>query len=529
MMNLMIVDDENIIVEDIKSGVDWKKLGITNVYTASNIYVAKEIFNTQDISLLLCDIEMPQGNGLELLSWVRDHYTETETIFLTCHADFDYAVEAIRKGSFDFLLKPITYEDLEIVLIKAIKKLNTNMVTAEFGKIGRYWSKFQPILVERFWVDILNRNIASTSEAIKEAARERSIPYAEQMIFIPIYIKIRRYRNDIDPREEKHVEFVLKSKIDEIIVKTVENGLIIPNSKGSFFAILSMNSPSDCNEEALKKDCENFIEFCSQNLGCDLNCCIGKVKFAHDLPDQADKLIQLEKNNIAFENCVLYLGKYSCSAVEYLTPDFVMWTAMLAKGEVENAYLSICRYIDQTIRTTGYDFDAIKKFQLDFSQMIFSTLKQKNMQAHKILSDVKSEDLYSCATRSIIDLKAWIKHVTDKFNSCACMPNLSESMIDKAKKYIKQNIDQDLCRTDIAAYLHINPDYFTRIFNKEVGLSIPEFIMQERLKIAKEMILQTDMSISEIAVSVGYTNFSYFSKLFKEMFGLNPTALKLRK
>ena len=123
MINLMIVDDENIIVEDLKSGVDWEKLNITNVYTASNINAAKEIFNTQNISILLCDIEMPHGNGLELLSWVREHFSETETIFLTCHADFNYAIEAIRKGSFDYLLKPITYEDLEIVLCKAIRMI----------------------------------------------------------------------------------------------------------------------------------------------------------------------------------------------------------------------------------------------------------------------------------------------------------------------------------------------------------------------------------------------------------------------
>lgn len=529
MINLMIVDDENIIVEDLKSGVDWEKLNITNVYTASNINAAKEIFNTQNISILLCDIEMPHGNGLELLSWVREHFSETETIFLTCHADFNYAIEAIRKGSFDYLLKPITYEDLEIVLCKAIKKLNNNMVMAEFSRIGRYWSKFQPILVERFWVDILNRNIASTPEAIKEAAKERSIAYAEKMTFLPIYIKIRRYRKDIDLREEKHLEFVLKGKIDELIVKMGENGLIIPNGKGSFFVILSINSPVDCDEEELKKGCENFIEYCTKNLDCDLNCCIGEVKFVHHMPEQADKLIQLEKNNIAFENCVFNVGKHSGCAAEYLTPDFVMWTAMLAKGEAENAYLSICRHIDKTIRSTGLDANVIKKFRIDLSQMILSTLKQKNIQAHKILSDERSEVLYSSATRSIVDLKAWIKHVTDKFSSCACMPGLSESMIDKAKKYIKQNIDQDLCRTDIAAYLHINPDYFTRIFNKEVGLSIPEFIMQERLRIAKEMILQTDMSISEIAASVGYTNFSYFSKLFKEMFGVNPGAFKCRK
>lgn len=529
MLNLMIVDDENIIVEDIKSGINWGSLGIANVYTAANVSFAKEIFKLQRISIMLCDIEMPQGSGLELLSWVREHYPETETVFLTCHADFNYAIEAIRKGSFDYLLKPVAYDDLEKVLLKAIKKIDNDLLINEHSRIGRYWSKYQPILVERFWLDILNRSILSAPEAILEAANERNIPFAELMEFLPVFVKIRRYHKELELRDEKQMEFSIKNIIEKELLKSGENGLIAQNGRGSFFVILSVNSLYELEMESLKTDCMNFIEVCRMNMDCDINCYIGEAKFAHYMSDQADKLIRFDKENIAFENSAFCIDKYTCSPKEYLTPDFLIWTTMLAKGEVENAYASICRHIDETMPSTGFGAEALKKFQIDFSQIIYSVLKQKNVQAHSILSDEKSTELYSSAVRSIKDLKTWVKHTTNKYHLCACTPDSSESIAERAKKYIKQNINQDLNRTDIATYLHINPDYFTRIFGKEVGLSIPEFIMQERLNSAKEMIMQTEMSISEIASSVGYTNFSYFSKLFKEMFGLSPTSLKTFK
>ena len=529
MLNLMIVDDENIIVDDLKSGFDWGRLGIAKVYTAANITSAKEIFKSQNIPLLLCDIEMPQGSGLELLSWVREHYPGTETIFLTCHAEFNYAVEAIRKGSFDYLLKPVAYEDLEKVLLKAIKKIDNDLIINEHSRIGRYWSKYQPILVESFWLDIINRSILSTPEAIMEAANERNIPFVESMEFLLVFIKVRRYHRALDLREEKHMEFILNRIVKAEILKSGENGLIVKNGRGSFFLILSANAFYKLDMEALKRDCDNLIEALKMDADCDINCYIGKAQLAHCTPDQAEKLIQYDKDNIAFENSTIYVSKTACLPKEYSTPDFMIWTTMLAKGESDSAYVSICRHIDETMRMIGFDAEALKKFQIDFSQIIYSVLKQKNIQAHRILSDDKSSELYSSAASSIKDLKAWVLHMTDKFRSCLCMPDVSDSIVERAKKYIKQNIHQDLSRTDIAAHLHINPDYFTRLFGKEVGLSIPEFIMQERLKAAKEMIIQTDMSISEIASSVGYTNFSYFSKLFKMMFGMSPSALKICK
>ena len=101
MYSLLIVDDEKIAVDGLKTIIDWDRAGISSIYTAFSRDQAEEIFEAHDIDILISDIEMPQGSGLELLEWVKNNYPETEAFFLTCHADFIYAKQAIQLGSID--------------------------------------------------------------------------------------------------------------------------------------------------------------------------------------------------------------------------------------------------------------------------------------------------------------------------------------------------------------------------------------------------------------------------------------------
>ncbi len=80
-MNILIVDDELPALLAIKYMVDWPRLEVENVYTAADVPGAKRVFERQPIDFLLCDIEMPQENGLELLSWVRENHPDTIRLF----------------------------------------------------------------------------------------------------------------------------------------------------------------------------------------------------------------------------------------------------------------------------------------------------------------------------------------------------------------------------------------------------------------------------------------------------------------
>lgn len=122
-MNVILVDDEEVAVNALKRRVDWKKYGIDEVYIAYSMKQAQELFREKVIDVMLSDIEMPQGNGLDLYEWVKAYYPTVECIYVTCHPEFDYMRKALQLGSADYILKPIDYEELDEILLQLVERL----------------------------------------------------------------------------------------------------------------------------------------------------------------------------------------------------------------------------------------------------------------------------------------------------------------------------------------------------------------------------------------------------------------------
>ena len=101
-MNVLIVDDQPEVVESMAAGVNWTRLGAENVFTAYSVKEAQGVFERDRIDILLCDIEMPPTNGFALLRWVQERFSGVVCIFLTAHAEFEYAQEAVKLGRFDY-------------------------------------------------------------------------------------------------------------------------------------------------------------------------------------------------------------------------------------------------------------------------------------------------------------------------------------------------------------------------------------------------------------------------------------------
>ena len=107
-MNVLIVDDLYEVVQGVVDGVNWKMMGIEKIHSAYSVDEAKDVFRNHQIGLLLCDIEMPPYSGFDLLQWMRANGYDAECIFLTSHAEFEYARRAVKLGSFDYILQPAT-------------------------------------------------------------------------------------------------------------------------------------------------------------------------------------------------------------------------------------------------------------------------------------------------------------------------------------------------------------------------------------------------------------------------------------
>ena len=105
-------------------------------------------------------------------------------------------------------------------------------------------------------------------------------------------------------------------------------------------------------------------------------------------------------------------------------------------------------------------------------------------------------------------------------------PKLRE-LINIAVNYIHNNFERDLSLGDISKYVFLSPSYFTRAFKEETGMSPINYLLKVRIDRAKEMLADTSMKISDIALSVGFSNQQRFNEMFKKY--TRQTPLQYRK
>ncbi len=107
-------------------------------------------------------------------------------------------------------------------------------------------------------------------------------------------------------------------------------------------------------------------------------------------------------------------------------------------------------------------------------------------------------------------------------------PNKSDSilLVENIKNYIIDNFEYDIKISLIADIFHYNKLYLGRIFKKETGKSITEFINSQRLKYAAQMLKDTEHNIITIASRMGFNNVTYFNRLFKKMYGMSPKSFR---
>lgn len=97
-----------------------------------------------------------------------------------------------------------------------------------------------------------------------------------------------------------------------------------------------------------------------------------------------------------------------------------------------------------------------------------------------------------------------------------------ERQIHSLEKYLKENLSRNISRTEASKMLHLNEDYFSRLFKKYTGTTYKDYIMELRIGQAKHLLAKSCLSVSIIAGKVGYDNFSYFSTIFRKMTGMSP-------
>ncbi len=130
MTKVIIVDDEMMARNGVVSAIEWKKLGMEVVGTASNGKEGLILAERVNPDVIITDVRMPVMDGLEMVKALREKgLGEHHVIFMSGYSDFNYAKKAISLGADEYILKPVNVGELTSVLSKIAEKINVGYIS----------------------------------------------------------------------------------------------------------------------------------------------------------------------------------------------------------------------------------------------------------------------------------------------------------------------------------------------------------------------------------------------------------------
>jgi AraC family transcriptional regulator len=105
---------------------------------------------------------------------------------------------------------------------------------------------------------------------------------------------------------------------------------------------------------------------------------------------------------------------------------------------------------------------------------------------------------------------------------------LSSRQLRQVIDYINGHLDRDLGLAELAAVVQMSPHYFTRLFKQSTGLTPHQYVIRRRVERAKELLFKGELSIAEVAYSVGFANQSHLNRHLKRLLGVTPRYIRQR-
>jgi two-component system, response regulator YesN len=524
-LNILIVDDEVSAIEAVQKGIDWDKLGITTIYTAMSMKEAIEQLNKHSIGIMLCDIEMPMGTGLELLRWVKENKSKVEFVFMTCHADFSYAQQAMQLGSLDYLLKPLNYEKVEEAISKAIYKIRSETV---LKKHSGAWLENKEIILKQFWKDFFVGDISPDKDSLIRYIQSKDIDIDIEKGYIPILVSIKRWTEDFKREEQRLMEYSIKNMSEELFVIENTSKEVIDFTDESVLIMFQMNKSIADKDviESIKRCCEELIKVVKQYFKMIIACYIGTQDNIYNMPNQIERMQVIDFNNVAFQQDIYLLQTYKNYHIEYSNSIFTVWNELIQRNKFHRLLQEIKQMLTKEENFNKINRKFLQSFYQDYFYLLITFSAKHNIFLNELFGENKFSKLSQAAVASLNDLLHWIEYTIDKMQGYVEGNINVVNPVDRTKKYIEAHISEEIAMEDIAQNVHLNSDYLTRVFKKEVGVSISRYIINRKMDTAKELLTETDKSIGEIALEVGYLNYSSFNRIFTKMVEMSPQEYK---
>ncbi|MCR5669455.1 MAG: response regulator [Butyrivibrio sp.] len=524
-MEAIVIDDDMPTVDVILKSVDWKKYNIEKVHSAYNISSAKKIFEKNPIDLAICDIEMPRGSGLDLLKWVREKSYDSEFIFLTSHEKFDYARTAIEYNASGYVVKPFNADRMEAELTTAMLRIAEKNKSREADRLEEWVSGNLEYVEAGFWNDILQRRIPADRETIRKEIAHR--------------------RLEIDPDINYRLLLISGGSADSIEENMGENGrgiyekeavaffsqeLFEKDAQGRVFSFREKNivyiaviENEDDGENDTLTPSPGLISLAKDVLKNTITIYIGNPCPIEELYKAALHMEELDKNNVASKGRIFHENdEIVISDKEGHILDQEQIRLLLSEKKKIELLNLLKLSMESLASQKKLDAAALSSMRQDLLQAVYVYLHSKEVEATRLFANDSFETLERQSTESVANMMRWQVYTVTRTIDYVSEVEQSDSIVTKAKNYVHDHYKEDISRSQIAESVFLTPEYMAKMFKKETGISLKQYISDYRITKAKELLSVPSARISDVACEVGFDNFSYFSTVFKKTTGLTP-------
>lgn len=521
-MTVLIVDDQINIISGLISGLDWAALDVTSIHTANSAIQAKKILEKEHIDILLCDIEMPGENGLSLLRWARNRGMDFVCVFLTAHADFLYAKEAIQLGCFDYILQPARYDEIQAAIEKAKNRAITMDADKELKQYGSYAKKNPTSLFQNLFIDWIAGNPLSISRLrsiLKQLNRDLK-PGCDCAVIISHLLK---WHTEPWTTEEwvSALNTIMMERYEEagceIIFFSIDRMTV------GWFLYAPYGSFSDSQEplKLLNHVYSRIVEKCP----CDFAFYVTPVVPLETVSMQSEKLLQLKRNNVLQKSGIFQISEQNGKSQpsEGIDAAYIArWGDLLYEGNSKTLLEEIYQYLNGLSARVDLDYQFLHTFWRQFQQVVLNVLWQKRLDGENMLPLLSLGE----NAQSIQEMQEAISAIADQFKQDNLPKSEKDQLVKQMEKYVDEHLDQPLSVSDVAESMYMNADYLSRLFKSKKGISLKEYIVTEKMHAAQILLQTTNLPISIIASKLGYDNFSYFSQVYRKVMGVSPTSEK---
>ena len=518
-MRALIVDDEPLALECALAMIDWAAEGVRHVDTARSAAQAKELLARDGADILLCDIEMPGGSGLELVEWVRRQDITAQVILLTAHGDFSYAQRAVGLGCLGYLLKPIDPEELRESLRGAIQIVRQQRSYARYREDSERWLRNKPVMAELFWQKLAQAPVPPGPEELAALQERCGTDYPDAAAVFPLLCRVLTGSSQEDGEQVKReISAALFSLCDEIV--------FLPLSGGALPALCIGKGGLDASQ--FRPRAEEISRLCAAMHGIrlavflDRPCRPGQVRAA------LDRLELLDRENIWGTAGVFAAGEQPDQPGGQSGPNLQLWTRLMLDGDSRAFLIELDRYREGLRFSSGLGAAFLSQLQHDFLQAVYFVLYTKGIQIHQVFEDGGLLARPPAQLGTVELMFQWISQVAEQTCRALRADAQSGSIAEQVLDDINRHLSQTMYRDELAKRLHVSPDHLTRTVKRATGLTLSEYIQAQRVELAKQLLCCTRKKVSEIALSVGYPHFSQFSTLFKKHTGMTPQAYRAK-